>query len=541
MEPLVNFKLLGLAALFSLYMAYSFLKLRRQIHMMQLNGYFISRYLRWCGRHFLDLVNISDFEPFLAMLGVFMRSPGMTLLLLVLSFAKILLSHKTLVTKKRLVFTSRVWRLLIVCLTLLAAFFVMVSLVWIYALGPEHTRLWLVTASLPLSLILMPLWLVIASLILMPLEYAIKRRYFNEGKAIIANFDRLKRIAITGSFGKTTTKYILDTLLNAEFYTLKTPGSYNTPMGITKVIREQLRPIHQVLVVEMSARKPHDIAELCELVRPQYGVITVVGEQHLEFFKTIERVKQTKYELVEALPKDGKAFLNLDDPNSTDLIAKTTKVPVITFSLNNPKANYYLSDISSSAKGSSFKLWINGQQQAETFVTSLLGRANLYDVAAAIAVAGELGLSPAKIAAVLPSADPAPHRLELKNDGAGILVIDDSYNANPVGAQQALEVLATFKDLRKIIVTPGMIELGAKERYYNAEFSKQIAKVCDYVILVGSHGQNLLLDGLNEAQYPLNQCFVAANFYEARDHLSKITQKGDIVLFENDLTDDYES
>ncbi len=538
MDVLVGYRVFVFCAIMMLHAGYSFTRLCSQLHMLQLNSYFLDRYATYCKRSITKLWHIQDFEPLLALLGVWLSSPDLVLIILALAYSKMLLSYQpTVKIKKKLVFTARVWRLLLVS-----------ALVW--SLGYYYCwHSWAVQSAnflidtvvlLVGCVLLLPLILAVCNVLLMPIEWTICRYYFCDAKKVLERFDNLKRIGITGSFGKTTTKYILNSLLSSEFITLKTPGSYNTPMGIAKVVRGQLRPIHQIFVAEMSARLPGDIRELCELVKPQYGLITVIGEQHLEYFKSLDRIKRTKYELIEALPPDGVAFFNLDDPNSLELINSTSNVRKVTFSLRDSHADYYLGEVVASAGGSHFKIWVRGELQAPLFTTMLLGKTNLYDIVAAIAVASELGVSLERLAAVMPTVVPVPHRLELRVSADGTVIIDDSYNANPVGSKQALEVLASFTAGRKLIVTPGMIELGAHEDDYNRDFARAMVDVCDYVIIVGKHCRRALLEGLKEMNYPEDKIFVADNFYQARDHLQQMTKAGDVVLFENDFTDDYE-
>ena len=131
-----------------------------------------------------------------------------------------------------------------------------------------------------------------------------------------------KVIAITGSYGKTSTKDFLATILSKRYKVLKTPGSFNTPMGICKVIRGELKPEHEIFIVEMGAKEKGNIKELCDLVRPEIGIITAIGPQHLETFKTMESVVSTKYELIESLPVEGIAVLNNDDENCRNLVKR---------------------------------------------------------------------------------------------------------------------------------------------------------------------------------------------------------------------------
>ena len=136
------------------------------------------------------------------------------------------------------------------------------------------------------------------------------RWYINDAKKIIKNCPDLLVIGITGSFGKTSVKYFLDELLSVKYNVLKTPGNFNTTLGVVKTIRSSLRATHDIFLCEMGAKNIGDIKEICDIVHPKMGIITSVGEMHLESFKSIENVRKTKFELADSLPENGKIFLN---------------------------------------------------------------------------------------------------------------------------------------------------------------------------------------------------------------------------------------
>ena len=136
--------------------------------------------------------------------------------------------------------------------------------------------------------------------------------YINDAKQMLAQMPDLKIIGITGSYGKTSTKHYLNRILSEQFDVLMTPGSFNTPMGVVRTVREMMKPYYYVFIVEMGAKQLGDIKEICDIVHPEIGIVTAVGEQHLESFKSIENVQRTKFELVEALPENGFAVLNDD-------------------------------------------------------------------------------------------------------------------------------------------------------------------------------------------------------------------------------------
>ena len=328
-----------------------------------------------------------------------------------------------------------------------------------------------------------------------------------------------KVIGITGSYGKTSTKHILAHILSQRYKVLATPESYNTLMGICKVVNNDLLPEHELFIVEMGAYKKGDIKELCDLVRPKIGILTGIGIQHLERFGSVEKIAATKFELIDALPEDGIAILN-----SNCKYCQTFQPKVKTIRYGGQEK-----EIKISAEGSSFSVY--GQQ----FQTSLLGGHNIQNISLAIPCAMELKMTPGEIKEAVFSLPQIPHRLQLiKTPNATI--IDDAYNSNPVGAKQALSILSQFSG-RKILVSPGMIELGQREYEENRLFGEEAAKICDFVILVGQKRTRAIADGLLNAGFSRDSLFVVKNLDEARDKLSQT--RGDVILFENDLPDTY--
>ncbi|MFA6409905.1 MAG: UDP-N-acetylmuramoyl-tripeptide--D-alanyl-D-alanine ligase, partial [Gammaproteobacteria bacterium] len=437
--------------------------------------------------------------------------------------------------KKPLVFTSRAVRLYLVSAIFLAIIYALFSSA-VYL--NESFQLASILFALILLNLATPLVLLIANLIILPLELIIQRYYFCDAKKRLSLMPSLKVIGITGSFGKTTTKYVLNEILRQRHQVLIAPGSYNTPMGIAKIVRSDLKPTHEIFVAELSAKKRWDIKELCDMVHPTMGVLTAIGEQHLETFKSLENIKNTKYELIECLPKDSLAFFNMDDPNCRDLAFLSGKDGVF-YGLHADNLDYRAIDIEVQPLGSEFTV-LKKDGGSIRLQTKLLGEHNIYNILAAVAVASEMGIPLADMVYPIRTLKPVEHRLELKKIGPGATLIDDSFNSNPVGSKTALEVLAAMSGGKKIIITPGMVELGKKEYALNREFGRHIAKVCNYVILVGKKQTIALQDGLTEENFLKNNIYLADSFQEAYKHLQSFLRPEDVVLFENDLPDNYD-
>lgn len=392
-----------------------------------------------------------------------------------------------------------------------------------------------ILSALPVCLL--PQWIALAALLRQKPEQRINQRFIDDAVRIIEQRKDLLRIGITGSYGKTSTKFILGTILKEKYNVLVPPSSYNTPMGVTRVIREMLNEEHEVFVCEMGARRCGEIKELCDIARPKYGILTSIGNQHLETFGSFENIQKTKYELMQALPSDGKGFFPADGGPCQELYQQH----------QGPKCLFGLTDdcdvqaihLDVGPFGSEFDLKIKDAGIVHC-TTQLLGKHNIMNVLGCAAAAYELGLSLEQISAGIQKAEPVEHRLQLINPNNGTLVIDDAFNSNPNGTKAAMEVLSMYTQFRKICVTPGMVELGEKEEEENEAFGERMAAVCQFVILVGQTRAIPIKRGLLKAGFPEENIFVGDNLDQATEILGALIRPGDVVLFENDLPDHYE-
>lgn len=386
--------------------------------------------------------------------------------------------------------------------------------------------------------VLLPLIVALSGLLAWPIEKAISECYFRDARKKLLSNPRLIRIGITGSYGKTSVKHILGTILSEKYPTLITPASFNTPMGVSRAIRERLTPSYQVFVGEMGARHVGDIKEMCRLVRPTIGIITSVGPQHLETFKTIERIAKTKYELIDALPeKESHCYFYDDGAICSDLYAKTSKTK--TLCGRNPEtADCWVENVRVSPEGSTFELHIRNKGSIECH-TRLLGEHSLQNILLAAAVANDLGLTLRQIAHGIEKLQPVKNRLELMTRPGGFTIINDAFNSNPIGAKAALQVLKGFPE-RRIIITPGMVELGAEEAQYNREFGYAMADCVDIAIIVGKNRVLPIIEGLKAANFPEQNIHRVDSLDESTRLLHTIVRPTDTVLYENDLPDHYQ-
>ncbi len=382
--------------------------------------------------------------------------------------------------------------------------------------------------------ILTPYFLMIAYLINEPMEEFINYHYLKIAKDKLKRFNVIK-IGITGSFGKTSVKEILKTILSQKYRVLATPESYNTPLGIALTVKK-LDTTHDIFIAEMGARQKGDIKKLTDLVKPKYGILTGINTQHLEYFKTIENTKSTKYELFEGLPKDGVGFFATETIDAKELFDKFDKEKYAV-SIEDEGGFVKVSNVKTSSYGTEFVLNINGEKPVKCS-TVLLGTHSIKNIILASAVAYKIGLTPSEIASGINRITSIGHRLELVPNNKGVVIIDDSYNSNPDGIVAAMEVLNMFNG-RKIVVTPGMVELGKMENVYNLQFGKMLAKNADIVIIVGSHNAEMIINGLLEENFNKENIIFVKNLKRGNDELNKILKEGDVVLFENDLPDNY--
>lgn len=521
----------------------------RTIHMLQLESYQGNMYLKWIRRAGAQdcllslLLGGMAFLLHIAWVFFYYSQPLFANILwyggdaaYIGAMLYIGFSNKKLPAKKPLAFTGRVKRL-VGCFSLMSFLFHMGLFLsynissWGGILGMNLIRY--------LPGLFLPFFVLLAHVVMLPVENGIKRWYFNDAKKKLAARQDLIKIGITGSYGKTSTKFILGTILQEEWNTLVTPSSFNTPMGITRVVREQLKPEHQAFVAEMGARYKGDIEELCRLVQPKYGIITSVGKQHLDTFGSYETVIETKSELLYALPEDGAAFLNGDNPDCRRMYERLPLKNKFLFGLSGNGLYLKAEDIEVSSSGSTFTLVTDTGERVRC-ATQLLGKHNIGNITGAAALARYLGASLESIAIGIENLAPVEHRLQLIQGQNGITVIDDAFNANPSGTKAALEVLKSFAPARRIIVTPGMIELGGEEEHFNEEFGRDIAHAADIAILVGRGRVAPIRRGLIDGGFAEDCIIQVDTLKEATEKLPLYTHPGCVVLFENDLPDNYD-
>ena len=528
------------------------LALRFYTHMLQLSSYQFQGYFKFlrsnparCITHILFAAFILlDFAP------LNLPQPVQILFLFaaLVIFIGLIISYLPRQAKKKFVVTKRVQRLF-VTYVLLTAVILFVPGALAAALVSTEDKAAAMTGVRAISAViyvaLLPLIPALANLINKPVEQRINQYFIDDAVRILKEHENLRIIGITGSYGKTSVKYYLTTLLSEGFRVLMTPESYNTPMGIVRTIREHMQPTHEVFVCEMGARHLHDIKEITDIVHPDDGIVTSIGYQHLETFHSLENIISTKYELLDAVDEKEKAeggrkpgkhlkFVNGDN----EIIRNNMKYKdAITYGLSEG-CDYRGTDLKVTGAGTSFTVTSPSGEQAE-YTTKLVGEHNVQNILGAIAAANSLGIPMNKLKMAVRRLQAVPHRLELVKHG-NVSILDDAYNSNPNGAKVALDTLALFEDSVKILVTPGMVELGEKEDEYNAQFGAQAAAVCDYMILVGDKNSASIKRGALDAGFDQEKVFVRNTLGEATQLMYELDAgKQKVILLENDLPDNY--
>lgn len=505
------------------------LEFKWNLQMLQQNSYRNERYTRWLNSSG-DTTSVNRLVTLVVIFAMlYLRGAmwiGIYPALVVIGMHVYKLA--TAKYKKPLVFTNRAKRIYGVMLAIAAIAIAIVAIVCksLYAVAIAAMAAYVLSHAILLA----------ANVILRPVESHINKGYYDDAARILRSMSDLKIIGITGSYGKTSTKHYLNRILQEQYDVLMTPGSYNTTMGVIRTVREYLKPYNEVFICEMGAKQSNDIKEICDLVHPTIGIITAVGEQHLESFKTIENVQRTKFELVDALPSDGLAVINDDFPFAASRGVENVKA--LRYAINAVEnADYRATEISYDRTGTTFT--IVGPDKSLTLHTRLVGECNISNLMGAVIVALYLGVPDDKIRYAVEKIEQVEHRLNLKRTPGGITIIDDAFNSNPTGSHMAMDVLAGMDGGKRIVITPGMIELGDKQDFHNRSLGKKIATSADVAIIVGEYNREALLGGIKDGEMPDDKVYAVASFAEAQRVLSQIVAAGDTVLYENDLPDTF--
>jgi UDP-N-acetylmuramoyl-tripeptide--D-alanyl-D-alanine ligase len=533
------------------------------VHKLQQLGYFNLKYIKWLeGNKYREILLWDIFELLLPTLVIYVLYSTIDILniavykyisasIIFLTFSwKI--AHPFLsgwigpkaVNKKPLVFTRRVIRLFF---TFIVLNLIMLAFVSGFLLTPfdEFTlsgwNFFKFNAFVLMASIISPVLVLLANIVNIPVEKAVHLFFFRKAKKKLANTD-IKKIAVTGSYGKTSSKFFLATLLGEKYKTLFTPASFNTPMGISRIINDEQLGNYSHFVIEMGADHKGDIDVLCDLAKPDYGIITAIDIQHLETFVSVENIIETKLSLFNHIAEGGFGIYNYD----SELLRENMRgrhfaMPVFSYSIfekNYSDVNIIAKNMRHTRKGLEFTAkFITGE--SIDIKTELLGIHNVSNLLGCVLAAKLLGLSINEIKRGIQNIKPVEHRLQLIDPGSGVLVLDDAFNSNLKGAVEALRVLKEIEGNKKIIVTPGIIDLGEKEEEVNFNFGKYISQFADIAILVGKNRTKKIHEGLSEKKFVNDNIRIVNSLIEAQGILKEVVVSGDVILFENDLPDTF--
>lgn len=501
---------------------------KHALHMFQQNRYETGRYSSWMKENIKENIpnNVIPLAVvlLLVVLSLFHLSPFIFILGMVILTIYHFSMEKVKTYIKPLVLTGRVKRQIAAGLVVTL---IVMGVIMVFVNDTLNYGILSVLALVGPWLFIYPVAWITA-----PVEKAVRQHYINEAKHILKDHKGLIKVGITGSYGKTTTKNIMQAMLSEQFNSLMTPASFNTPMGITRTIREMLKPIHQVFVCEMGADHVGDISELMAFVHPSIGVVTSIGPQHLNTFGSQENIIREKMQMIEKLPSDGLGILNYDNEFIRNYKI-VNNVKTVSYGIDAEDVDYRAVDIEYTQHGSSFT--VKCKDGSFALETKLLGKLNILNILSAVACARHLGVQWNVIARACRSMKQVEHRLELKTIN-GIRFIDDAFNANPSGSAMALDVLSMMPG-KRVIVTPGMIDLGKEQNAINRHFGEQMKGKADVVVLVGAVQTKPIYEGLASAGFDMHNVVVMNTEKEAFAYIWQNCAKEDTVLLENDLPD----
>jgi len=529
-------------------------RIYRQARFYQIEEYMSGRYLRWL---FAQRERWLPMRPLAAWFGgliisfIMSEAPG--------NFVVSVIGIVTAVIavwppsegeiKKKFRATPRARRMLS------AAFAVPIVLTLLYWLFLRRTSmsemgaLRLAVVSFPGLLLFLatPLFLIAGNILMTPVEAFFRQRFINQARQVLENVNPIV-IGITGSYGKTSTKTYLAHILNGRYKTYPTPKSYNTLMGLCIAINNDIANDNSIdyFVAEMGAYIPGEIERICDLTHPSMGIVIEVGPQHLERFGTLENTATAKYELIKALPPDGVGIFNWDNPYVREMYERGYPATRIAISKEVDPANvppngprFIASDIRESLDSLTFTVTDTLHGASEKFNAPLLGQHNVTNILLATAAAVHEDMSLRDVAWRVSGIKPAESRLVREMTPSGITVINDAYSANPIGAVQALRVLAMHTNGKRLLITPGMVELGSMMETENRKLGETAAQYATDVILVGEKQTAPIKNGLMSAGFPADRLRVVDTLAESIQWYRSNLQAGDTVLFLNDLPDTY--
>lgn len=388
--------------------------------------------------------------------------------------------------------------------------------------------------SILASHLLFPFSLLGVSLVIIkPYEIFRKKLTILQTRKTILSSNQLTTIGITGSYGKTTTKNYLLSILSRHQETVATPESYNTTFGIAKCVDLEICKKSRYFICEMDAYQRGEIRELCFQAPPKYALLISVGPQHLERLGSLDNATNANFELVDSVePKN--ALVNIDNPLIAEKLKKIRYKSIKTFSLSQTQADFFLTHYKMDGNGTTLTIHSSIDQTSHQFTAPVFGSSNLINLTASISMALLLKVPTKHIALGLRNVAPSPHRLQLVTINKST-VIDDSYSSNVDGFENIVKDLSTQKG-KKVIITPGVIELGSLTKDFHLNIGKKIDNVFDRVFLVGTSDRTRYIQ---QGMSKKSKSTFLENNVDIWRLCQELSQKYDWILIENDLPENY--
>ncbi|HPO68603.1 MAG TPA: UDP-N-acetylmuramoyl-tripeptide--D-alanyl-D-alanine ligase [Candidatus Pacearchaeota archaeon] len=386
--------------------------------------------------------------------------------------------------------------------------------------------------------ILSPIIFSLIVLILEPFSILLRKKIMRKAEEKISNFKELITIGITGSFGKTSTKEFLSTILSEKFNVLKTKEHQNSEMGISNCILNELNLNHQVFIAEMGAYRKGGIKMLANIVKPKIGIITGVNEQHLATFGSIENLLSAEggKELIESLPSDGLVIFNGDNKYLKDLYKETFILKRI-YSVNKLdleksgiEPDFWAEDIKVEKRFIHFTVK-NKNNEIEHFTINILGAHNVSNILAAITTAYDFGMSLKEISQACLKIKPEQGSIHLFETKSGLNILDSSYSANPDGVIADLNYLSIYPR-KKIIIMPCLIELGKVSKEIHQKIGRKIGEVCDLSIITTKDRYEDIKKGAIESGMKEENIIFDENTDTILKRIKNFVSVGDVVLIE---------
>lgn len=425
------------------------------------------------------------------------------------------------------------WSYKIILILTLSIIIIFIASFYLFYLNYIYFALYLI-----FSLLLLPAYFSISLILIWPFDFLIKKIIFVRANKFVKKIKNLKIIGVAGSYGKTTMKNVLATILSEQYSVLSSPGNINTAAGLSLWMMKNFKNDFEFLIIELGEEYKGDNKRICQIFPLDFVIITGINEAHLERMKTIKNVAETIFESAVYAKNDAKILLNADDINIVKYYREYCGVEKSEFfgQSNSKFSSIVFTDKKFDSKELS---WIANNKTYGQLSVKVLGEYIFSQISAALLVTQHLKIDKDKIVNAISKIEPVEHRLQPIQSSNGILVIDDSYNGNPDGVREAINTLKNFKNRRKLYITPGLVETANQSKQIHLNIGKQLSSVADKVILIKNSVTPHIADGLKAGGFSNNNIIWFDSATEAHESLGQILQPNDVILFQNDWGDQY--